>query len=364
MVRRSSHNWKKEIYEVQSSTQVDKQVMTRNELFDVVVNSNEELQITHNGVNEDGDDEKEEEYTDNELIDSDYEQEEEDDILVAQFEEQLYEKNDNMFVENVDNPIEKEPEEMGLIGEISDDETLLDDLDSIVDSEEDEEGVEVINKRRRHRAIQMPKFKQWKMATDLQDPKFEMGMLFPNKEQLKEVIVHYSCKNGRRIWFKKNDDVRIRVNYENGCPFLLYGDPDWAIEAFKAAVKRDYGQEVLIQQIYRARQRAEKANKGSWVKQYNKLGQYVEVLKETNLGSAVVLKIQMRGNVCKFQRIYICFDACKKRFKEGCRPVIGLDGCFVKGQHLGQILAAVRIDENNEMFPVAYAIVEIENQST
>ncbi|KAM1315728.1 hypothetical protein ACFX2F_019459 [Malus domestica] len=259
MVRRSSHNWKKEIYEVQSSTQVDKQVMTRNELFDVVVNSNEELQITHSlncddefgdfGIgqqghkgeaatyNSDGDDEKEEEYIDNELIDSDYEQEEEDDILVAQFEEQLYEKNDNMFVENVDNPIEKEPEEMGLIGEISDDETLLDDLDSIVDSEEDEEGVEVISKRRRHRAIQMPKFKQWKMATDLQDPKFEMGMLFPNKEQLKEVIVHYSCKNGRRIWFKKNDDVRIKVNYENGCPFLLYGDPDWAIEAFKAAVR-------------------------------------------------------------------------------------------------------------------------------
>ncbi|KAB2609016.1 hypothetical protein D8674_012184 [Pyrus ussuriensis x Pyrus communis] len=69
-----------------------------------------------------------------------------------------------------------------------------------------------------------------------------------------------------KIWFKKNDNVRIRVN---------------------------------------SRQRAEKVKKGSWVEQYNKLGQYVEVLKETNLGSTVVLKTQMKGNVYRFQRIYI-----------------------------------------------------------
>ncbi|KAB2624867.1 hypothetical protein D8674_016527 [Pyrus ussuriensis x Pyrus communis] len=49
------------------------------------------------GVNEDDDNEEEEE-------------EEEDDIPITQFEEQLYEDDDNMFVENVDNPIEEEPE--------------------------------------------------------------------------------------------------------------------------------------------------------------------------------------------------------------------------------------------------------------
>lgn len=141
-------------------------------------------------------------------------------------------------------------------------------------------------------------------------------------------------------------------------------NPDWLIEAFKAAVRRDYGQVVSTQQIYRAWQKAKKANKGSWVEQYNKLGQYVEVLKETNPSSTVVLKTQMRGHVCKFQRIYICFYACKKGFKEGCKPVIGLDGCFVKGQHPRQILVSDGIDANNRMFPVAYAILKIENQNT
>ena len=29
-----------------------------------------------------------------------------------------------------------------------------------------------------------------------------------------------------------------------------------------------------------------------------------------------------------FQRLYVCLAAIKTGFKEGCRPLIGLDGCF------------------------------------
>ena len=61
-----------------------------------------------------------------------------------------------------------------------------------------------------------------------------------------------------------------------------------------------------------------------------------------------------------FQRIYICLHACKEGFKAGCRPLIGLDGCHVKGPYPGQILSAVGIDANNQMFPIAYAVVESE----
>ena len=61
-----------------------------------------------------------------------------------------------------------------------------------------------------------------------------------------------------------------------------------------------------------------------------------------------------------FQRIYICLHACKEGFKAGCRPLVGLDGCHVKGPHPGQVLSAVGIDGNNQMFPIAYAVVESE----
>jgi hypothetical protein len=33
----------------------------------------------------------------------------------------------------------------------------------------------------------------------------------------------------------------------------------------------------------------------------------------------------------KFGRIYVSLAAMKKGFLEGCRPIIGVDGCFLKG---------------------------------
>ncbi|KAL0352363.1 UNVERIFIED_CONTAM: hypothetical protein Scaly_1625000 [Sesamum calycinum] len=54
------------------------------------------------------------------------------------------------------------------------------------------------------------------------------------------------------------------------------------------------------------------------------------------------------------------FDAQMKGFLEGCRPIIGLDACFLKGPFGGQLMAAIGRDGNNQMFPLAMAVVECE----
>ncbi|KAH1221087.1 hypothetical protein GmHk_12G034584 [Glycine max] len=41
----------------------------------------------------------------------------------------------------------------------------------------------------------------------------------------------------------------------------------------------------------------------------------------------------------------------------------GFDGCFLKGEYGGQLLSALAKDGNNQMFPIAYAVVESENYS-
>ncbi|KAL2471215.1 Uncharacterized protein Adt_39351 [Abeliophyllum distichum] len=71
----------------------------------------------------------------------------------------------------------------------------------------------------------------------------------------------------------------------------------------------------------------------------------------------------MVGDVREFRRMYICLGALKKGFRSGCRRVIGLDGCFLKGENGGHMLTAVGIDANNRMYPLAYAVVESENSS-
>jgi len=59
--------------------------------------------------------------------------------------------------------------------------------------------------------------------------------------------------------------------------------------------------------------------------------------------------------------VYICLGQLKRGCLEGCRPVLSLDGCFIKGPRKGQILVAVGRDGNNQMYPIAWAVCEREN---
>ena len=63
-----------------------------------------------------------------------------------------------------------------------------------------------------------------------------------------------------------------------------------------------------------------------------------------------------------FHRIYICFKAIKEGWRRGCRRVSGQDGCFLKGQCKGELLTAIGRDGNNQVYPIAWAVVEVENR--
>ena len=58
----------------------------------------------------------------------------------------------------------------------------------------------------------------------------------------------------------------------------------------------------------------------------------------------------------------MCFKAIKEGWMIGCRRVIGLDGSFLKGPCQGELLTAIGRDSNNQVYPIAWAVVEIENK--
>ncbi|GKA75810.1 hypothetical protein Tco_0782188 [Tanacetum coccineum] len=64
-----------------------------------------------------------------------------------------------------------------------------------------------------------------------------------------------------------------------------------------------------------------------------------------------------------FKRLYVCLGALKYEFRACRREVLGLDSAFIKGPFLGQVLAAVGIDPNNRIYPLAYALVEAKKKS-
>ncbi|GKG22202.1 multidrug resistance-associated protein 5, partial [Tanacetum coccineum] len=49
-------------------------------------------------------------------------------------------------------------------------------------------------------------------------------------------------------------------------------------------------------------------------------------------------------------------------WKASCRKIIALDGCFLKSPNQGEILTAIGRDGNDHIYPVAWAVVNVENK--
>ncbi|KAK4397521.1 hypothetical protein Sango_1588700 [Sesamum angolense] len=83
---------------------------------------------------------------------------------------------------------------------------------------------------------------------------------------------------------------------------------------------------------------------------------------EMDRGSKLILKKLEGSNPPIFDKMYVCLSALKNGFLGGCRPIICLDGCFLKTCYGGQLLVVVGRDGNDNMFPIAMVVVQVENR--
>jgi hypothetical protein len=60
------------------------------------------------------------------------------------------------------------------------------------------------------------------------------------------------------------------------------------------------------------------------------------------------------------RRSFLALGACIQAIKF-CRPVICIDGTFLKGKYKGTILTTVAADSNNQLVPLVITFVEGEN---
>ncbi|KAK1587371.1 hypothetical protein Q3G72_012209 [Acer saccharum] len=181
----------------------------------------------------------------------------------------------------------------------------------------------------------------------------------------RKAIRAHSMKHRRVVKFKKNDPNRIRVVCKDeGCQWRE--NPDWNFAGMAKRLRSDTNVDASKWQYYRARSAAREIIQGSVKEQYSKLWEYGAEILRMNPNNSVIMKCSTAAGGAKprFQRLYMCLGALKQGWKEGCRPILGLDGCFIKGHHTGQLLTAIGVDPNNQMYPVAYALVESECRET
>ncbi|XP_024037036.1 uncharacterized protein LOC107174971 [Citrus sinensis] len=115
--------------------------------------------------------------------------------------------------------------------------------------------------------------------------------------------------------------------------------------------------------LYRARAKARLEVFEDHSKGYQKLFQYAAAIQKVDLGAIckVLCDVVSIPDKVLFQRFFVSFPAQKNAFLNGYRPFIEVDGCHLKGKYGGVLLAAVGMDANNGIVPLALCVCEIEN---
>ncbi|KAL8472249.1 hypothetical protein ACS0TY_029459 [Phlomoides rotata] len=238
------------------------------------------------------------------------------------------------------------------------------------------------------------------------NPSFELGMIFGSKDEFRKVVQSHAIQSRRTLHFPKNDKIRIYArcrgdgcdwginlvkikdqatfhirlyNLSHKCPPIFkvknvksswlgekftpdfQNEPKRKVDGWRKRIMKELNVNSSRQQAYRAKIKALEIIVGKPDEQYSKLWDYAQELRTSNPKSTIVLDNDDEGI---FRGMYVCFQAVRIGFNSGCRPFIGVDGCWLKGPHGGILLSAVGVDPGNSIFPLAYAVVSKENKDT
>ena len=65
----------------------------------------------------------------------------------------------------------------------------------------------------------------------------------------------------------------------------------------------------------------------------------------------------------QFKYLFMAFSACIYGFRTSIRPIIAVDGTFLKSKYIGTLFVAVSKDGNNQIYPLAFRIGDSENNA-
>ncbi|XP_038693719.1 uncharacterized protein LOC119991437 [Tripterygium wilfordii] len=236
---------------------------------------------------------------------------------------------------------------------------------------------------------------------------FELGMEFKTIFEFKNAVRSYAVDGGYQIHFVRNEKNRCQAKCVVGCPWNIWwskirgqetfqiktyvrrhkcnrrlpnkqansswlslrlvdkvrGDPKISASALVTYVKEKMSLSISRTHAYRSKTKALEIIDGKHKEQYGKLRSYMAEILRTNSGSScnIIVDRERPEDPAVFKKAYMCLAPLRDGFLAGCRPLIGLDGCFLKTTYGGQLLTTVAHYGCNGIFPIAWAVVENEN---
>lgn len=250
-------------------------------------------------------------------------------------------------------------------------------------------------------------YREFNPDTDYTQQKLTMQVhdVFPSAKAFREFLVEYSVQVGFEYKFEKNEKTRIIALCKKNCGWRVRAstnstlgafqikkldgehkclreelksnvtykyvakkylpnikdDPNMSSTVMMKDAKRTHQLDVSIQKCLRAKRLCKEILTGSEADQFRRIRDYASIILQTNIGSSAGVSADPDDGH-RFESFYCCLAACKKGFIEACRPIISVDGCHLKTKFGGVLLSAVGKDANDNMYPIAWAVVRIENK--
>ncbi|CAH9141044.1 unnamed protein product [Cuscuta epithymum] len=127
-----------------------------------------------------------------------------------------------------------------------------------------------------------------------------------------------------------------------------------------ADMSMDYGISMSYKKSWKARKKAMEMQFGSDSESYQMLPSIAYMLNKTNPRSVVNLVTSADD---AFQYFFMSLGPWRDAWQY-CRPVLILDGSFMKSYYKGTLLTACAQDANNQIVPIAFCICESESKAT
>ncbi|XP_052204893.1 uncharacterized protein LOC127809813 isoform X2 [Diospyros lotus] len=246
--------------------------------------------------------------------------------------------------------------------------------------------------------------KHIKAAQQWQNNITGVGQRFNSVHEFREALRKYAIANQFAFRYKKNDSHRVTVKCKSeGCPWRIHAsrlattqlicikkmnathscegaavttghqatrswvasivkeklkvDPNYKPKDIVKDIKQEFGIQLNYFQAWRGKEIAKEQLQGSYKEAYKQLPVFCERIMETNPGSLATFATKEDSS---FHRLFVSFHASLHGFLQGCRPLLFLDSISLMSKYQGALLAATAADGNDEVFPVAFAVVDAE----
>lgn len=160
-------------------------------------------------------------------------------------------------------------------------------------------------------------------------------------------ITHLGHQQASVEWVANTVEQRLREN------------PNYKPKEILEEIHRVHGITLSYKQAWRGKERIMASVLGSFEEGYRLLPEYCRQIKRTNPGSISSVYGDPDDNC--FQRLFVSYQASIYGFLNACRPLLGLDQTYLKSKYLGTLLVATGFDGDDALFPLAFGVVDEEN---